>query len=132
MKIGWDDVWVKLQRIFASVEAEVLASTSGVATNSGRTTAVMFPFGAYLSFGSEGDATREDVVVSVDCKEEGSSVACTCDIARGDGYVLIDGPACTVGKKKPDVTLSRWVVEVGSFLRSNTGTIQQALSEGES
>ena len=79
-------------------------------------------------FGREGDATREDVVVSVDCKDNDGALACSCDIARGDGYVLLDGPSCSVEEEGADATLANWVAEVGSFLRSNTSVIQQELS----
>lgn len=126
----FDDVWAEFQRRFADLARDVDAKTIGVASTAGRTTANAFPFGAYLSFGRQGDAGREDVVVSIDGKNTRDGVIMlTCDIARGDGYVLKDGPVLTVALSElecsPDVP--RWVASVSAFLRAHTSLIVEEL-----
>lgn len=126
----WDEVWSTVKLVFDELSSDVKAGARGIAEASGRTTAASFPFGAYLSFGIEGDATREDVVISVDCKRDDEALLFTCDIARGDGYVLRDGPTLLVSatdvESAPDV--DTWLAEVAAFLRTQSKPIIAELS----
>lgn len=127
----WDDVWNALQIVFAGLDADVKAGTTGVASASGRTSAAAFPFGAYLSFGRDHDANREDVVISIDCKDDVDTLACTCDIARGGGYVLKDGPTLRVARSGLESAphLARWVAQVSEFLRAQVGLVIDELCD---
>jgi hypothetical protein len=124
----WDDIWADLQCVFAGVAADVKEGTTHVASACGRTRAAAFPFGAYLSFGLQDDASREDIVVAIDCKYDGKGLLLTCDIARGDGYVLVDGPTLAIAQlSASSAAVARWLVDVAAFLRAQVGLVKREL-----
>lgn len=126
----WDDAWAEFEPRLAELAADVQAKT-GAAPLWGRITGG-FAFGAYLSFGRHGDASRDDVVVSIDANHTPDGVLLTCDIAREKGYVLKDLPAVTVVgselESSPDI--ARWVADVSAFLRAETPLIVDELLNG--
>lgn len=124
----WDDVWAALQCAIAGVAADVKDGTTHVASACGRTRAAAFPFGAYLSFGLEDDASREDVVVAIDCRSDENGLLLTCDVARGDGYVLADGPTLAVTQlSASSAEVALWLVDVAGFLRAQVGLVKREL-----
>jgi len=132
----WDDVWIRLDRTFSWLAREVGRANPRARATSGRTAAAFFPFGAYLTFGRSGDASLEDLVISVNCQRKDGGVRLSSDISAGDGYVLATGPETRVKDLHggdaafPDEALV-WLDQVIDFIESNSSLVCAQLRDPE-
>jgi hypothetical protein len=124
----WDDVWSVLQQEFARLAADVTGHTADVVVQSGQGANEAFPFGCYLSF-RRATAEDEDVVLSLDCWNKNDTVECRCDVARGDGYVLVDGPTAiiTQSELQSSSALWQWVGDVSQFVQLQARLVSDEL-----
>ena len=75
MSMDWQSEWERLASRFDSLTEEVREGNPVATSQRGRTATEHFPFGAYLTFSRNGIAGEEDLVVSVDCRATGESLA---------------------------------------------------------
>lgn len=120
----WDDVWSALQQEYVRLAAEITVHTAELIVRSDRSANAAFPFRSYLSF-RRANAEDEDVVVSVDCWNNNDTVECKCDVARGTGYVLVDGPTAVIAHSElqSSSALTEWVAQLSQFVRSQAPLI---------
>lgn len=124
MTMNWEPIWARVRGIFQQLADDVARVNAAARSTSGRTATDVFPFGAYLSFSRSGEPGAEDLVVSVDCKRDDEALVLSCDIARGDGDVLAEAPAVTVGlgedaPARAVAAILAWLVGVEEFVASH-------------
>ena len=89
----------------------------------------VFPLRATASFSTGGPGGDEDVAVSLNIRQTGDGFEVTSDVARGDGYVVADGPRRVVDAAD-DASLSSALAETASFVRSQQQTVSDELRKG--
>lgn len=119
---AWGAVYARVDRYLADLVSEVARMQPQLWSSVPRLRSDAFPFGATVSFGRGHRATAdEDIVVSVSGHVDGDSLRMYCDVSRGDGYVLADGPTMIVPVREAKLDLvmmlERWLVELEVFLR---------------
>jgi hypothetical protein len=119
---AWDVVWARVSRCLAEVATKVARKHPAAWSAMGRTQSDAFPFGAAVSFGKAANPSTdvEDVVISVSGHVDGDALRMSADVARGDGYVLADGPTIEVPLREAEQGLERvlesWLSELEVFL----------------
>ncbi len=128
MSNSWDLAWEALAPVFGAIVAAVHRANAKATFQMGRTKAAHFPFGAYLTFDQSGAGGGEDLVVSVDCRRVDQRLLLSCDISRGHGEILEDGPTETLDANADAHALLAWVDRVVRFLQSHRDHICLQLS----
>ena len=127
-----DTVWQRLDAVFQRLATEVQAVQPHVSWTSGHHATESFPLTAFVSFSRNGRKEDEDVVVSVSAHISGNTLAMSSDIARGDGYVLADGPEAAYPiDLAPEELAERGTVlaaAIETFLHEHIDTISDELS----
>ena len=118
--IFWDKVFQKLTEGFEWLIRSVELANIRVQTRIGRTSTVWFPFGAYVSFNVTKEPGHEDIVLSVDCNNSGAGLTLSCDISRGDGVILSEGPRRSVpAEQEAGQAVLEWSDEVLDYIRAS-------------
>jgi|GEM_PF-2786525 hypothetical protein len=129
MMVSWEVIFSKLKPAFDALSGEVAKAHPQVRTRMGQAPAEHYPFNAYLSFDLTGEPGHEDLVVSVHGKRVEAGLELSSDIARGDGYVLSDGPGRRVPlTQEAGEALLRWADEVADYVRTSSTLVVEALT----
>src|SRR6266545_4187708 len=114
----WDAFWPRLQETLAQFGEQV---RDGRLVRLHRSANEAFPFYATLSIGVNPEMSKE-LVVSVDCKEDGDSVVLACDLATGEGYVVGELNTRSIPVATLELgALLAWHDEIAAFLSERVG-----------
>lgn len=122
MNETWDELWSRLEPELRNLGDRVSGIGSNLRSQIGRTKAANFPFGAYLTF-TERDSGEEELVVSVDCKTTRDGLRLSCDIAKANGRIIVEGPAATLPYEGSAESVLNWAEEVVGFIRASEGIV---------
>ena len=132
----FDAFWMWLKGRFEGVAKELATKNSQLRWSMGRSDSKFFPFRAYASFSKKGIAGEEDIVISIDFKSNDSSLKMSCDIARGDGEVLVDGPCLDINLAKKQKAIEDMFenaqISIQAFLRQSVTLLEDELGEDRS
>jgi len=127
----WDDVWVRVKLNLEDMAGAVTKTLPIVACQISRTKSDAFPFNATASFSRTGAPADEDAVVTVSGHACGETLHMSADVARGGGFVLLDGPIVEVTVRSTNEDLGRdlepWLADIQTFLQEAVGCLVREL-----
>ena len=114
----WNELWDRLESALTKAGRLVAAGMPWFTFRVGHSSTKTFPFDAFLSFSPQHAPGEEVLVVSIACQRTPSGVVCTSDIARGNGYMLIDGPSTSIDPthESSSEVARKWLLDVEQFL----------------
>src|SRR4051812_30485611 len=124
MSDPWRDIAAQWTNVTNSVAHDLRAANPGFWFQAGHHATEAFAFRGWASFSRNGEAGEEDLSLTIDFKRVEQGLKVKSDIARGDGYVLADGPNRLIADDS--ASISDAFGEAAMFLKS-----QRDLMAGE-
>lgn len=132
----FDALWMCMKVRLETIAKEIATKNSQLKWSIGRSDSQFFPFRAYASFNQKGTAGEEDIVISIDFKSNDSSLKMSCDIARGDGEILADGPCLNINLEKEQTEVEDMFksaqISIEVFLKQSVTLLKEQLGENRS
>jgi hypothetical protein len=112
MSWSWEEAWDSINDSFTRVAIDLRHRNPTLWWSCGHAENETFPFWAYASFNRSGTAGEEDIVLSLSFKRAEGQLHFTCDIARGDGEIVADGPSSSVPLAADVPSIRDWIAEL--------------------
>ena len=96
-------LWEPLRDFFNVLIQEILTCNGRLWSTIAHHETQVFPFTGYLALSKNGIPGEEDLVLTLGVQRKGDRLFVRADIARGDGFILADGPAAEIAGSPLDV-----------------------------
>ena len=131
MNEGWERLWDAINDAFVTLAESLQSVNPELWWTCAHAENAVFPFWAYASFSAQGIPGEEDVVIAISFKSTENSLHFTCDISRGNGEILADGPSGSTTVTSNSSELQAWaarkVTEALTFIEVHFEILRKEL-----